>query len=375
MNMKGIRQTIFTAACLVGLALILAAPPATADILHLDDVIIDGSLCVGYDCVNGEGFGFDTIRLKENNLRIHFDDTSTASSYPRNDWRIMINDSANGGASYFAVEDAFSARHVFKLEAGAPPNSLYVDDGGRVGFGTATPAVELDIKDGDTPAVRLQQDGSSGFAAHSWDVAGNETNFFIRDVTDGSALPFRIRPGSPTNSIYIDQPDGDVGMGTASPQQALHINRDTTSNVSVRLENDNADWDFRVNTVGDFAITAAGSGVNEMVLEETTGDLTIIGTLTVRSGAGNETTYPDYVFEPGYPLMPLGELAGFIEQERHLPNVFSLDDIRASKGINMTELQLQILEKVEELTLYTIQQQSIIETLTKRLAELEAQPE
>jgi hypothetical protein len=375
MNMKGIRQTIFTAACLVGLALILAAPPATADILHLDDVIIDGSLCVGYDCVNGEGFGFDTIRLKENNLRIHFDDTSTASSYPRNDWRIMINDSANGGASYFAVEDAFSARHVFKLEAGAPPNSLYVDDGGRVGFGTATPAVELDIKDGDTPAVRLQQDGSSGFAAHSWDVAGNETNFFIRDVTDGSALPFRIRPGSPTNSIYIDQPDGDVGMGTASPQQALHINRDTTSNVSVRLENDNADWDFRVNTVGDFAITAAGSGVNEMVLEETTGDLTIIGTLTVRSGAGNQTTYPDYVFEPDYALMPLDELAAFIEREKHLPKVFSLDEIRASKGINMTELQLQILEKVEELTLYTIQQQSIIETLTKRLAELEAQPE
>ena len=66
------------------------------DIQHLDDVIISFSLCVGNDCVNGESFGFDTIRLKENNLRIHFQDTSNSASFPTNDWRIVINDSSNG---------------------------------------------------------------------------------------------------------------------------------------------------------------------------------------------------------------------------------------------------------------------------------------
>ncbi len=377
--MKRIRTQLISAACLFGLAVILVAAPATADILHLDDVIIDGSLCVGFDCVNGESFGFDTIRLKENNLRIHFNDTSTAASYPDTDWRIVINDSANGGGHYFAVEDASASRVPFKIEATAPTNSLYVDDGGRVGFGTATPSVELDIKDGDTPSVRLQQDGSSGFAPHTWDVAGNETNFFIRDVTDGSKLPFRIRPNSPTSSIDIfsdkiqlGQEAQAVGIGTNSPQQPLHIKRDTTSAVGLRIENNNADWDLRTTGSGAFGITAAGSGVNEFEIEETTGDLTIKGTLTVRDGATNETTYPDYVFEPGYPLMPLEELAAFVEREKHLPNVFSFDDIRASKGINMTRLQLQILEKVEELALYTIEQQATIETLTKRLAELEA---
>jgi len=39
-----------------------------------DDLIVQGSLCVGFDCVNNENFGFDTIRLKENNTRIKFDD-------------------------------------------------------------------------------------------------------------------------------------------------------------------------------------------------------------------------------------------------------------------------------------------------------------
>jgi hypothetical protein len=60
------------------------------DIVHADDVIIDGSLCVGNDCYSGLDFGFDTIVLMENNLRIFFDDTSTIQNYPRNDWRIIL---------------------------------------------------------------------------------------------------------------------------------------------------------------------------------------------------------------------------------------------------------------------------------------------
>ena len=63
--------------------------PAYADQVILDDLIVDGSLAVGLDAVNGENFGFDTLRLKENNLRLHFDDTSVAAAFPRNDWRII----------------------------------------------------------------------------------------------------------------------------------------------------------------------------------------------------------------------------------------------------------------------------------------------
>jgi hypothetical protein len=49
-----------------------------------DDLIVQGSACVGLDCVNNESFGFDTIRLKENNDRIQFDDTSTSAGFPTN---------------------------------------------------------------------------------------------------------------------------------------------------------------------------------------------------------------------------------------------------------------------------------------------------
>ena len=97
----------------------------TQDQVVLDDMIVDGSLCVGFDCVNGESFGFDTIRLKENNLRIRFDDTSSIQSYPRNDWQLIANDSTDGGGSYFSIEDSSAGRRVFTVEAGAPAHSLY----------------------------------------------------------------------------------------------------------------------------------------------------------------------------------------------------------------------------------------------------------
>ena len=208
----------------------------TKDIVQLDDVIIYGSLCVGFDCVDGENFGFDTIRLKENNLRIKFEDTSVSSSFPTNDWQITINDSSNGGLNYFAVEDIDHGYKPFLIEAGAGANAFYIDSHGKVGLGTSVPIVELHILDNDTPTIRLDQDSSSGWAPQIWDVAGNEANFFIRDVTNGSKLPFRIQPGAPTSSLTIVN-SGFIGLGTWSPSTQLHlVSTATDVDLAIRLD-------------------------------------------------------------------------------------------------------------------------------------------
>ena len=186
-----------------------------------DDLIVQGSICAGFDCVNNESFGFDTIRLKENNLRIKFEDTS-AGSFPSNDWQLTANDSASGGLNKFSIEDITGAKVPFTVVAGATTNSIFVDSTGRVGFRTSTPVLDLHVSTSNTPAIRLEQNNSGGFTAQTWDIAGNEANFFVRDVTGGSRLPFRIRPGAPTSSIDISA-DGDVGVGTASPDSSLHV--------------------------------------------------------------------------------------------------------------------------------------------------------
>jgi hypothetical protein len=203
-----------------------------------DDLIVQGSLCVGLDCVNNESFGFDTIRLKENNTRIKFDDTSTATGFPSNDWQLTANDSASGGSSKFSIEDITGSKVPFTITAGASTNSIFVDSTGRVGFRTSTPVLDLHVATSNTPATRLEQNNTGGFTAQTWDIAGNEANFFVRDVTGGSRLPFRIRPGAPTSSIDIAA-SGQVGVGTASPTAKLHVTDNTNAAVNVLAENPN----------------------------------------------------------------------------------------------------------------------------------------
>lgn len=210
------------------------ALPTLNDQVFADDVIVQGSLCVGFDCVNNESFGFDTIRLKENNTRIKFEDTSSTAGFPSTDWQLTANDSASGGANKFSIEDITAARVPFTVTGGAANNSIFVDSTGRVGFRTSTPVLDLHVATSNTPALRLEQNSSGGFTAQTWDVAGNEANFFVRDVTSGSRLPFRIRPGAPTSSIDISA-SGDVGIGTASPQTDLHVSSTSTTDGFVGI--------------------------------------------------------------------------------------------------------------------------------------------
>jgi hypothetical protein len=281
-----------------------------ADQVINDDLIITSSACIGFDCVNGESFGFDTLRLKENNLRIKFEDTSSSASFPSNDWQLTANDTSNGGQNKFSIDDTTSGRTPFTIEASAPSHSLYVDNGGNIGLGTNNPVVQMHVVDGNTPTMRLEQNGSSGFSAQTWDVAGNETNFFIRDATNGSTLPFRIKPGAPSNALYISEL-GRIGFGTTAPNSHLHV-RSTTANLTnylVELEDANpasehvgsillknagsnfitfqdtsavpitSKWNIGSRSTGDIRITNAESPGEEFVLDQN-GDLTITGTIT-----------------------------------------------------------------------------------------------
>src|SRR5262249_41727796 len=125
------------------------------------------------------------------------------------------------GGPTFSLDATPASTVPFTVTGGATTNSIFVDSTGRVGFRTSTPVLDLHVATSNTPAMRLEQNNSGGFTAQTWDVAGNEANFFVRDVTSGSRLPFRIPPGAPTSSIDISA-DGDVGIGTASPNGNAH---------------------------------------------------------------------------------------------------------------------------------------------------------
>lgn len=168
-----------------------------ADDVTSDDVIVDGSLGVGLDSTSGQDFGFDTLRLKENNLRIHFDDSSSVGSFPNNDWRIAINDSANGGDNYFAIEDATAASTPFRIEAGAPDNALRVAKDGDVVIGSDTNTF---------PTAKLYVEGTGYFQGDLEVGSSRALKEAITDLDPRSALdalegmePVRFRYKNTTN--------------------------------------------------------------------------------------------------------------------------------------------------------------------------------
>ena len=79
-----------------------------------------------------------------------------------------------------------------------------------------------------------------------------------------------------------------------------------------------------------------------------------------------ETTGADFVFADDYRLRPLSEVEAFITENKHLPEIQSAQEMQ-EKGVSVSELQTQLLQKIEELTLYLIQQEQTIQELRKEV--------
>jgi hypothetical protein len=353
-----------------------------ADQVIPDDLIVQGSGCFGFDCVNNESFGFDTIRMKENNTRIKFEDTSTGT-FPTNDWQLTANDSASGGASKFSIEDITGAKVPFTIRAGAATNSVFVDSTGRVGFRTSTPVLDLHVATSNTPAIRLEQNNSGGFTAQTWDIGANEANFFVRDVTGGSLLPFRIRPGAPTSSLDISSL-GRVGIGTGTVDAPLEIRANPSSigtgNALIKLVNpagpvaiqfdptdDGTFWNLSTPSDASVVINRNGNVGTEFTLTDT-GNLTITGTL--RTGGPTCAAGCDAVFEPDYKLLSIAEHAEAMWANKHLPNV---DPVKPLEPIDLTERFGQVLNELEVAHIYIEQLHGGMEELKTRVRALEAE--
>jgi hypothetical protein len=200
-----------------------------------------------------------------------------------------------------------------------------------------------------------------------------------------------------TGVLYVI--NDKVGIGTDDPSYPLHIvSYDGTANLRVEetsetvatrsmfwLRNNggirfamqstasNSIWQF--NALANFNIDFNGNAGNEFQVQSD-GDIVAGGRVFANGGADE---FPDYVFDEGYDLMTLDDLKDFIVANRHLPNVPSAEEIAMNGNvIDMTEVQLRLLEKVEELTLYILAQDERLshlmdenELLAARLEKLE----
>lgn len=333
---------------------------------------IDGFLCIGFGCTDGHDFGnFDNgiLQIVNDTPLIEFEDTSTSG--PTRDWTLLVNDLAD--RERFSIRDDTAGTIPFTVEGGAPENAFWVANDGDIGMGTSLPQAKLHLVSSGQSSIRLDQ------AGFSWDLRANSSSIAINNAANET--PFYISRGAPTGSFNI-APNGNISLGTLMPAAALHVKRSTnTASLLIedtgasgaqemfKMANNGGSYFTLDNTASNttWFFTHENASPNRFIIADAVTDgpemaLSAEGNLTIQGNfiAGStQLSVPDYVFEPGYELRPLAEVASFIAANRHLPDVPSAVQI-GKDGLDMTNMQMVHLKKIEELTLYALEQDKLM---------------
>ncbi|MBK8806468.1 MAG: hypothetical protein IPO21_07445 [Bacteroidales bacterium] len=147
--------------------------------------------------------------------------------------------------------------------------------------------------------------------------------------------------------LIIDGNSGNIGIGILPTNYKLEVNGSVKFNDIVKIYKD-----LEVNG------TVRLSGL-----------VKISKKLEAQEIEVKNVTLPDYVFESNYNLRSLNEVEHFISQNKHLPEVPSAKQV-AQDGMNLVEMNNAMLKKIEELTLYLIEQNKRIDVLEKQNNEL-----
>lgn len=298
---------------------------------------------------------------------------------------------------------------------------------GKVGIGTSQPKSALHVNGairggGSNGELKIEND--MGYITMGvWNTAADirttadyfrfmqpvqsVAGIFSSGTESGNKHNLKLQTYNDSTRLTILQANGNVGIGTETPQEKLHIAgyvrgngtngalqiRTTKGTTAIGATNEtyshfNTDRPmFYFNhglmvedgKIGSYigknlkfftfdqermTILCNGNvGIGKTVPEY---KLDIDGTLRAKKILVNASEGADFVFDDDYQLRPLQDVSKFIQENGHLPEIQSAADMQEN-GVSITDLQIQLLQKIEELTLYIIQQNERIENLEQQL--------
>jgi len=264
-------------------------------------------------------------------------------------------------------------------------NKLTIKSNGKVGIGTTSPSAKLHITDQGTSGVTsLQLNNRIKFRGDGVMEWGASSNQGILSWDTGRAVIGA--KGGQDLSLYANYSEkmrinqnGNIGIGTTTPSSKLEI-KDATNNQLSLVNSTGNLWQFRAGSSGSLIFKDDNieririDALGNVGIGTTTPDakLAVNGNIHTKEVKVDllGAVAPDYVFYKDYDLKTLTEVENFITKEGHLPNIPSAKEMEAN-GIYLKDMNLKLLEKIEELTLYTIQQQKQIDILINKIIESE----
>ncbi|MEP1095926.1 MAG: hypothetical protein ABJG78_12495 [Cyclobacteriaceae bacterium] len=252
--------------------------------------------------------------------------------------------------------------------------------GGNVAIGMTTPTSTLDVVRGSGVGGTAQFRGTDRTSHFSYST--NEDTY--------------IRGGKMNANVLINDNGGNVGIGTSAPTYAklqvrggathelFAVNRPDSDVPALYLGNDgsnraaiasnNADLTFGRDYAGAYTEYARiQNGTGNLGIGTTTPDekLTVKGRIhTEEVLVDLSVSAPDYVFAKDYNLPTLESVEAYIRSEHHLPEIPSAKEMEAD-GVELGTMNMLLLKKIEELTLYQIDMMKVIKEQNKRIEQIE----
>lgn len=291
-------------------------------------------------------------------------------------------------------------------------NGIYYNSG-SVGVGITNPSYPIHIRHDDGLSSGLHNlakftrfdsgTGNAGFSLR-YESNGNASTRTIMNFPGGIGVTFQVYNGGSYDALHIHN-DGNIGIGTISPNHTLEV--DGTGNFAKTLSlaplstgglSFGHNWRTYAASSNSLYITKSGTNGAELEIKDVDGSVNNseilvkgkigIGTTSIGSYklAVNgsirskevkvEANWSDFVFYDNYQLRTLEEVEEHINENGHLPEIPSEAEV-TENGINLGEMNAKLLQKIEELTLYLIEQnkenheqQKLIEELQKEVSAL-----
>jgi hypothetical protein len=325
-------------------------------------------------------------------------------------WGLNGNTGTNPASDFIGTTDnqpfiikSFNQK-IAEFQYGFPSNIYLGNNFNRVGIGvigTGAPTHTLEV-------------GLADLAGGSQGVLGIRGTSHMSHFNYGADEDVYIRGGKNGSKIVLNDISGlgNVGIGISNPEYKLHLRAENENTMKIDGQNSlvlfhdkttNAQYGFLrawtdapFNPAGYYGLEIGvppivGSDnpkrlmfstnyALRMVIMENgnvgigtnnpTNKLSVNGDIRSREVTVELINWPDYVFKKTYHLRPLQEVESFIQNNHRLPDIPSAAEIEKN-GLQLGDMQKRIMEKIEELTLYILQQQKEIEQLKKHLPKTE----